>query len=54
MESRSGSKLDHVGSKTRLQGQIIEKPCLGIIVRFYQLRIKMMMKLEVHKEKLHH
>ena len=25
--SRSGSKLGHVGSKTRLLGQISEKPC---------------------------
>ena len=26
--SRSGSKLGHVGSKTRLLGQISEKPCV--------------------------
>ena len=26
--SRSGSKLGHVGSKTRSLGQILEKPCV--------------------------
>ena len=26
--SRSGLKLGHVGSKTRSQGQILEKPCV--------------------------
>ena len=26
--SRSSLKLGHVGSKTRLQGQILEKPCV--------------------------
>ena len=26
--SRSSSKLDHVGSKTRSLGQILEKPCV--------------------------
>ena len=26
--SRSGSKLGHGGSKTRLLGQILEKPCV--------------------------
>ena len=26
--SRSSSKLGHVGSKTRLLGQILEKPCV--------------------------
>ena len=26
--SRSGSKLGHVGSKTRSIGQILEKPCV--------------------------
>ena len=26
--SRSGLKLGHVGSKTRLLGQILEKPCV--------------------------
>ena len=26
--SRSSSKLDHVGSKTRSLGEILEKPCI--------------------------
>ena len=28
MKSQAISRMDHVGSKTRLQGQILEKPCV--------------------------
>ena len=39
--SRSGLKLGHVGSKTRLVGQILEKPCVyskrhGFDPKFYE------------------
>ena len=47
---KSNSKLGHVGSKTRLQGQIMKKPCVHSRGhRFVQKFIELCQNVNSHK-----